>query len=47
MVVFARKAHSIMELLEYSNDDLQKVFDEKIAFELINITNLEWTIELA
>ena len=47
MVILLRKAHSIMELLEYDNADLKKAINEIIAVELIDITNLEWTVELA
>ena len=47
MVVLERKMHAIMELLEWDNKDLRAVFEETIAMELIDITNLEWTIEMA
>ena len=39
--------HDIMELLEWENDDVRAVFEEVIAIELIDITNLEWTLEMA
>ena len=38
MVVLMRKMHAIMELLEWDNKDLQTVFEEVIAVELIDIT---------
>ena len=47
MVVLCRKMHDIMELLEWENDDVRAVFEEVIAIELIDITNLEWTLEMA
>ena len=47
MVVLTRKAHAIMELLEFDNKDLKNVFEKVIAHELIDITNLEWILELA
>ena len=47
MVVLTRKAHAIMELLEFDNKDLKNVFEKVIAHELIDITNLEWMLELA
>ena len=47
MVVLCRKMHDIMELLEWENDDVRAVFEEVIAVELIDITNLEWTLEMA
>ena len=40
MVVLCRKMHDIMELLEWENDDVRAVFEEVIAVELIDITNL-------
>ena len=47
MVVLMRKMHAIMELLEWDNQDLKTVFEEVIAVELIDIINLELTLEMA
>ena len=47
MVVLTRKVHAIMELVEWENKDMRTVFEEVVAFELIDITNLEWTLEIA
>ena len=47
MVVLTRKAHAIMELLEFDNEDLKNVFEKIVAHELIEITNLEWITEIA
>ena len=41
-----RKMHTIIELLEFENDDLWRVFDEIIAQELFDVTNLEQVVEM-
>lgn len=36
-----------MELLEFENGDLWRMFDEVIAGELFEFTSLEWVVEMA
>ena len=44
MVVLMRKMHDIIDLLEFENEDLWRIFDEVIAIELFNFSNLEWIL---
>ena len=47
MLNLMRKMHSVMDLLEFENSDLWRMFDEVIAGELFDFTNLEWVVEMA
>ena len=47
MLNLMRKMHSVMELLEFENSDLWRIFDEVIASELFDFANLEWVVEMA
>ena len=47
IVMLCRKTHSIMDLIEFSNEDLKRAFNEIAARELLEITNFEWTNEIA
>lgn len=47
MVVIMRKMHDIVDLLEFENEDLWRLFDEVIAFELFDFTNQSHLVEMA
>ena len=47
MVVLMRKMHEIIDLLEFENEDLWRIFDEVIAQELFDFSNQEWILEMA
>ena len=47
MLLLMRKMREFVELIEFENDDMWRVFDEIIAHELYNISNLEQVVEMA
>ena len=47
IVMLCRKLHAIMDLVEFSNADLTRAFNEVVAGELLEITNFEWINEIA
>ena len=47
MVILMRRMHDIIDLLEFENEDLWRVFDEIIAQELYEFSNFDWVLEMA
>ena len=47
MLLLMQKMQEIVELIEFENEDLWRVFDEIIAHELFDIPNLEQVVEMA
>ena len=46
IVMLCRKTHAIMNIVEFSNLELQQVFEEIVSREVLEITNYEWTTEI-
>lgn len=47
MLLLMQKMSQFVDLIEFENEDLWRIFDEIIAHELFDIENLEQVVEMA